>query len=51
MTNDKESKRIIRVGSRASRLAVLQSEIVMRQIEEACTGVRTELITMTNLSP
>lgn len=46
MTNDKESKRIIRVGSRASRLAVLQSEIVMRQIEEACTGVRTELVTM-----
>ena len=46
MTNDKESKRIIRVGSRASRLAVLQSEIVMRQIEEACTGVRIELVTM-----
>ena len=46
MTKDKEFKSIIRVGSRASRLAVLQSEIVMRQIEEACPGVKTELITM-----
>lgn len=47
MTNDKSSeKRVIRVGSRASRLAVLQSEIVMRQIEESCPGVRTELVTM-----
>ena len=46
MTNDKESKRIVRVGSRASRLAVIQSEIVMRQIEEACPDVSTELVTM-----
>ncbi len=46
MTNDKDTKIIIRVGSRASRLAVLQSEIVMRQIEETCPGVRTELVTM-----
>ena len=46
MTKDKDAKIIIRVGSRASRLAVLQSEIVMRQIEEACPGVRTELVTM-----
>ncbi|MBR3201176.1 MAG: hydroxymethylbilane synthase [Mogibacterium sp.] len=37
---------IIRVGSRASRLAVLQSEIVMRQIEEACPDIKTELVTM-----
>ena len=46
MTKNKDAKTIIRVGSRASRLAVLQSEIVMRQIEEACPGVRTELVTM-----
>ena len=41
-----QNKKIIRVGSRASRLAVLQSEIVMRQIEEACPDVCTELVTM-----
>ena len=46
MTDGKESKNIIRVGSRASRLAILQSEIVMRQIEEACPDIKTELITM-----
>ena len=46
MTKDKDAENIIRVGSRASRLAVIQSEIVMNQIEEACPGVRTELITM-----
>ena len=46
MTKNKDARIIIRVGSRASRLAVLQSEIVMRQIEEACPGVRTELVTM-----
>ena len=46
MTKNKDAKIIIRVGSRASRLAVLQSEIVMRQIEEACPDVRTELVTM-----
>lgn len=46
MTKDKNAKSIIKVGSRASRLAVIQSEIVMRQIEEACPGVRTELVTM-----
>jgi hydroxymethylbilane synthase len=38
--------RTIRVGSRASRLAVIQSEIVMRQIGEVCPDVRTELVTM-----
>ena len=46
MTDDKGSKRIVRVGSRASRLAVLQSEIVIRQIKEACPEVSVELITM-----
>lgn len=46
MTDVKESKKIIKVGSRASRLAVIQSEIIMRQIEECCPGVKTELVTM-----
>ena len=46
MTDGKEFKNVIRVGSRASRLAVIQSEIVIRQIEEACPDVRAELITM-----
>lgn len=46
MTDDKSIKNIIRVGSRASRLAVIQSEIVMRQIEDACPGVKAELVTM-----
>ena len=46
MTNEKEQKNVIRVGSRASRLAVLQSEIVMRQIEKACPDVKVELVTM-----
>ena len=39
-------KRIVRVGSRASRLAVAQAEIVMRQIESVYPGVQTELVTM-----
>lgn len=43
---NKENKRILRVGSRASRLAVVQSEIVMKSIEEAFPDVQTELITM-----
>ena len=42
MTNEKEQKNVIRVGSRASRLAVLQSEIVMRQIEKACPDVKLD---------
>ena len=46
MTDDKSIKDIIRVGSRASRLAVIQSEIVIRQIEDACPGVKAELVTM-----
>lgn len=40
------SNKLIKVGSRASRLAVIQSEIVMRQIEEADPDIRTELVTM-----
>lgn len=46
MTDNKDIKRVIRVGSRASRLAVIQSEIVIRQIEEFCSGVKVELVTM-----
>ncbi len=47
MTNNNEfSYKVIRVGSRASRLAVLQAEIVMRQLESACPGLRAELVTM-----
>ncbi len=46
MADEKSVKKIIRVGSRASRLAVIQSEIVMRQIEEACPDVKAELVTM-----
>ena len=46
MTKGNDDRIKIRVGSRASKLAVLQSEIVMRQIEEVCPGVLTELVTM-----
>lgn len=46
MAEGNNKKRIIRVGSRKSRLAVLQSEIVMRQIEEACPDADVQLITM-----
>lgn len=47
MPEDKNQRnKIIRVGSRASRLAVLQSEIIMRQIEDACPDVKAELVTM-----
>ena len=46
MPGDNNQSRIIRVGSRASRLAVLQSEIVMKQLEASCPDVKTELITM-----
>ena len=38
--------RVIRVGSRESRLAVIQSEIVMDAIREADPTVTTELVTM-----
>lgn len=37
----------VRVGSRASRLAVIQAEIVINSIRTACPGVETELITFT----
>lgn len=46
MADEKGVKNIIRVGSRASRLAVIQSEIIMRQLEEACPDVKAELVTM-----
>ena len=46
MAEGNNKKRIIRVGSRESRLAVLQSEIVMRQIEEAFPDADVQLITM-----
>ena len=46
MAEGNNKNRIIRVGSRASRLAVLQSEIVMRQIEEAFPDADVQLITM-----
>lgn len=39
-------KKLIRIGSRESRLAVIQAEIVRRQIEEAFPEFRTELVTM-----
>lgn len=34
------------IGSRESRLAVIQSEIVKTYIEEHCPGIRAELLTM-----
>ncbi|WP_282923834.1 hydroxymethylbilane synthase [Mediterraneibacter massiliensis] len=37
---------IVRIGSRQSRLAVIQAEIVKQQIERAHPGVRVEIITM-----
>ena len=46
METDRISKKTIRIGSRDSSLAVLQSEIAIRHIEEACPEGKTELITM-----
>lgn len=40
-------KKIIRVGSRASRLAVVQSECIMAQIQKIMPDVELELVTMT----
>lgn len=40
------SKRIIRVGSRESRLAVIQSELVMKQIRRFHPEIQLELVTM-----
>ena len=37
---------VIRVGSRESRLAVIQSELVMEAIRAACPGAELELVTM-----
>lgn len=37
---------IIRIGSRESRLAVIQAEIIRKQIQNACPEVRIELVTM-----
>lgn len=42
---NQESKNII-VGSRGSRLAVIQSEMMMKRLEEVYPDVHTELITM-----
>lgn len=39
--------KIIRIGSRASRLAVIQSELVMAQIRKIAPDVTLELVTMT----
>lgn len=38
--------RIVRVGSRDSKLAVIQSELVMKAIESYDKNIKTELITM-----
>lgn len=40
-------KNIIRIGSRASRLAVIQSELIMAQIRQIAPDVTLELVTMT----
>ena len=37
---------VVRIGSRESRLAVLQSELVMEAIRALCPAVRLELVTM-----
>ena len=37
-------KQIIRIGSRASRLAVLQSELVMEQIRRILPDAELELV-------
>ena len=36
----------IRIGSRESRLAVIQSQLVMDYITENCSGYVPELVTM-----
>lgn len=38
--------RIIRIGSRESVLAVIQSELVIKEIKEICPDMETELVTM-----
>lgn len=37
---------IIRIGSRESRLAVIQAELICRQIQRTHPGITTELVTM-----
>ena len=37
---------VIRIGSRKSRLAVMQAELIRTQIECAYPEIRTELVTM-----
>ena len=39
-------RRTIRVGSRESKLAVIQSEIIMEQIAQAHPEIELELITI-----
>lgn len=41
-----DNKRTIRVGSRGSRLAIAQAEIVIKQIEAAFPEIQTELVTI-----
>lgn len=40
------SGQIVRVGSRESRLAVIQSEVILNWIRENCPEIGTELVTM-----
>lgn len=40
---------VIRVGSRTSKLAVIQSELVMQQIQAICPDTTLELVTMTTI--
>lgn len=42
----KHRNKVIRLGSRESALAVIQSELVTEEIKKYCPDVRTELITM-----
>ena len=37
---------VIRIGSRQSRLAVIQAEIVKEQIQKVCPGLQIEIVTM-----
>lgn len=39
-------QRIIRIGSRESRLAVIQAEIICQQIQRAHPEIKTEIVTM-----
>ena len=42
----KAMEETIRIGSRASRLAVIQSELVMAEIRRIQPAVKLELVTM-----